>query len=204
MDDPNITMEEYIRLEKEKARRRGKVHNWETAMYGKIWDNEDVYDLGSVETEFPAIVLNDALTYGVTLSCEPTVSPFNDNKIDFRTSFDESDDEDYTPTVSCLNDLDFLKDFENEFQSPLRPIQVMDYEEQQQLLKFLLQPRPRVLSNYPGPILSQPQPAYQGTFPKDQGKGNMVEEPQKKKMTLQQIRALETTNDEEVARKIQA
>ncbi|GJS99171.1 hypothetical protein Tco_0820341 [Tanacetum coccineum] len=89
-------------------------------------------------------------------------------------------------------------------QSPLRPIQVMDYEEQQQLLKFLLQPRPRVLSNYPGPILSQPQPAYQGTFPKDQGKGNMVEEPQKKKMTLQQIRALETTNDEEVARKIQA
>ncbi|GKF16228.1 hypothetical protein Tco_0061146, partial [Tanacetum coccineum] len=25
MDDPNITMEEYIRLEEEKARRRGKV-----------------------------------------------------------------------------------------------------------------------------------------------------------------------------------
>ncbi|GKC18601.1 hypothetical protein Tco_1020751 [Tanacetum coccineum] len=32
----------------------------------------------------------------------------------------------------------------------------------------------------------------------------MVEEPKKKKLTLQQIRALETTNDEEVARKIQA
>ncbi|GJZ97325.1 hypothetical protein Tco_0669778, partial [Tanacetum coccineum] len=33
MDDPNITMEEYIRLEEEKARRRGKVYNWENATY---------------------------------------------------------------------------------------------------------------------------------------------------------------------------
>nr|GEY76578.1 hypothetical protein [Tanacetum cinerariifolium] len=53
MDDPNINIEEYIMLEEEKARRHGKVYNWETA-------------------------------------------PPNDNKIDFRISFDESDDEDYT------------------------------------------------------------------------------------------------------------
>ncbi|GJW75461.1 hypothetical protein Tco_0134831 [Tanacetum coccineum] len=33
MDDPNITIEEYIRLEEEKSRRRGKVYNWETAKY---------------------------------------------------------------------------------------------------------------------------------------------------------------------------
>ncbi|GJY53154.1 hypothetical protein Tco_0444818 [Tanacetum coccineum] len=59
MDDPNITIEEYIRLEEEKARRCGKVFNWETATYGKIWDNEDVHDLRSSETEFPAIALND-------------------------------------------------------------------------------------------------------------------------------------------------
>ncbi|GJQ93992.1 hypothetical protein Tco_0005131 [Tanacetum coccineum] len=72
MDDPNITMEEYIRLEEEKAHRRGKVYNWETATYGKIWDNEDVYDLGSVETEFPAIVFNDTLT-SEALLCELTV-----------------------------------------------------------------------------------------------------------------------------------
>ncbi|GKC07518.1 hypothetical protein Tco_0999128 [Tanacetum coccineum] len=96
MDDPNITIEEYIRLEEEKAHRRGKVYNWETAMYGKIWDNEDVHDLGSVETEFPAIVFNDTLTSEATLSCEPTVSSLNDNEIDFRISFDESDDEDCT------------------------------------------------------------------------------------------------------------
>ncbi|GJW79925.1 hypothetical protein Tco_0143900 [Tanacetum coccineum] len=82
-------MEEYIRLEEENARRRGKVYNWETATYGKICDNEDVHDLGSVETEFLSIVFNDTLTSEATLSCEPTVSYFDD--------------------------LDFFKDFENEF-----------------------------------------------------------------------------------------
>ncbi|GKD15599.1 hypothetical protein Tco_1200006, partial [Tanacetum coccineum] len=120
MDDPNITMEEYIRLEEEKARRH---------------------------------VFDDAFTSQATLSCEPTVSPLNDNEIDFRISFDESDDEDYTvifdknpfsyniisvdnlktdsendnykvnmpsfpspePMVSYFDDLDYLKDFEKEF-----------------------------------------------------------------------------------------
>ncbi|GJU54001.1 hypothetical protein Tco_1227715 [Tanacetum coccineum] len=131
MDDPNITMEEYIRLEEEKARRRGKV---------------------SVETEFPAIAFNDEVSSEKTLSCEPMVSSLND-EIDFKISFDDSDDEDYTvifyknsfsykiistndlktdsendnekvnmpslpspePTVSCFDDLDLFKDFENEF-----------------------------------------------------------------------------------------
>ncbi|GJZ79492.1 hypothetical protein Tco_0644329 [Tanacetum coccineum] len=152
MDDPNITIEEYIRLEEEKAHRRGKVYNWETATYGKIWDNKDVHDLGSVETKFLAIVFNDTLT-SEALLCELTVSSLNNDEIDFRISFDESDDEDCTvifdkksfsykiisindlktdsendndkvnipllpspePTVSCFDDLDFFKDFENEF-----------------------------------------------------------------------------------------
>ncbi|GJR48893.1 hypothetical protein Tco_1316996 [Tanacetum coccineum] len=73
MEDPNITMEQYIRLEEEKARNRGKVFNWETAKYGKIWYDEDVHDLRSIENEFPAIVFNDNLKSGETLSCEPTV-----------------------------------------------------------------------------------------------------------------------------------
>ncbi|GJV39871.1 hypothetical protein Tco_1418311 [Tanacetum coccineum] len=55
MDNPNITMEEYIRLEEEKARRCGKVYNWETAKYDKIWYDEDVHDLRSIEIEFPVI-----------------------------------------------------------------------------------------------------------------------------------------------------
>ncbi|GJS77824.1 hypothetical protein Tco_0727705 [Tanacetum coccineum] len=96
MDDPNITMEEYIRLEEEKARRHGQVYNWETAKYGKIWYDKDVHNLRSFETKFPAIVINDTLTSDEALPCEPTVSPPNNTEIDFRISFDESDDEDYT------------------------------------------------------------------------------------------------------------
>ncbi|GJW03406.1 hypothetical protein Tco_1562262 [Tanacetum coccineum] len=94
MDDPNITMEEYIRLEEEKARIRGKVFNGETAKYGKIWYDEDIHDLRSVETKFPAIALNNEVS-SETLCYEPTVSSLND-EIDFRVSFDDSDGEDYT------------------------------------------------------------------------------------------------------------
>nr|GEW06823.1 hypothetical protein [Tanacetum cinerariifolium] len=104
MDDPNITMEEYIRFEEEKARKRRKVFNWETAKYGKIWYDEDVHDLRSVETKFPAIILNDNLTSDETLSSEPWVSSLNDNEIDFRISFDESDDEDYMVKGNQEND----------------------------------------------------------------------------------------------------
>ncbi|GJX09786.1 hypothetical protein Tco_0199645 [Tanacetum coccineum] len=152
MDDPNITMEEYVRLEEEKAHSRGKVFDWKTAKYGKIWYDEDVHDLRSIETEFPAIAFNDQVSSEKTISYEPTVSSLND-EIDFRISFEKSNDEDYTvifdknsfsykiistndlktdldndndkvnmpsfpspePTVSYFDDLDFFKDFENEF-----------------------------------------------------------------------------------------
>nr|GEX51561.1 retrovirus-related Pol polyprotein from transposon TNT 1-94 [Tanacetum cinerariifolium] len=67
-------MKEYIRLEEEKVHRLVKVYNWETAKYGKIGYGEDVHDLKSVETKFPAIVLNDELTSEEALTCEPTVS----------------------------------------------------------------------------------------------------------------------------------
>ncbi|GJR71748.1 hypothetical protein Tco_0084113 [Tanacetum coccineum] len=105
-DDLNTTMEEYIRLEEEKSRRHGKVFNWETATYGKIWDNKDVHDLGSVETEFPAIVFNETLTSKASLSCEST----NDNdKVNMPLLPSPN------PTVSYFNDLDYFNDFENEF-----------------------------------------------------------------------------------------
>ncbi|GKE58273.1 hypothetical protein Tco_1497458, partial [Tanacetum coccineum] len=95
MDDPNITIEEYIRLEEEKAKKHRKVFNWETAKYSKIWYDEDIHDLGSVETEFPAIAINNEVSSEKTLSCEPTISSLNYG-IDFRILFDDSDDEDYT------------------------------------------------------------------------------------------------------------
>ncbi|GJY47526.1 hypothetical protein Tco_0436589 [Tanacetum coccineum] len=152
MDNPNLTIEEYIRLEEEKARKRGKVFNWQTATYGKISVDDDFYDVRSMEAEFPAIVVNNDFAPKDTLQCKSQVSiPVND-EIDFRISFDESDDEDYTiiydknsfsykmisvnnlkmdsendyekvmpsipslePAISCFDDLDFSKDFENEF-----------------------------------------------------------------------------------------
>nr|GEV86210.1 hypothetical protein [Tanacetum cinerariifolium]GEV89632.1 hypothetical protein [Tanacetum cinerariifolium] len=72
MDDPSITMEEYIRLEEENFQKHGKVFNLETAKYGKIWYDEDVLDLRSVETEFPVKVFNDSLKSNETPSREPT------------------------------------------------------------------------------------------------------------------------------------
>ncbi|GKF05265.1 hypothetical protein Tco_0035933, partial [Tanacetum coccineum] len=103
--------------------------------------------------KFPAIIFNDRLTSEDALSCESMVSSLNNNEIDFRISFDESDDEYYTvtfdknlfsykiisandlktdsendnekvnmplfpspePTVSCIDDLDIFKEFENKF-----------------------------------------------------------------------------------------
>ncbi|GJV42226.1 hypothetical protein Tco_1420666 [Tanacetum coccineum] len=96
MDDPNITMEEYIRLEKEKAQRHGRTFNWQSAMFGRVECYEDEDDCFiDFKTEFPAIVFDNTLTADTTLLYAPTVSPPNKNKINFRISLDESDDEDY-------------------------------------------------------------------------------------------------------------
>ncbi|GJY65468.1 hypothetical protein Tco_0467706 [Tanacetum coccineum] len=70
MDDPNLTIEEYIRLEEEKALKREKVFNWQTATYGKIRVDDDLHNLSSVEAEFPAIVINDAVAPQDELQCK--------------------------------------------------------------------------------------------------------------------------------------
>ncbi|GJZ72675.1 putative ribonuclease H-like domain-containing protein [Tanacetum coccineum] len=57
--------------------------------------------------------------------------------------------------------------------------------------------------NIPEPRRGQESPTLI-LDPKDKGKGIMKEEPKKKKLTLQQLRAAETANDEEVARKVTA
>ncbi|GJR05070.1 hypothetical protein Tco_0528054 [Tanacetum coccineum] len=100
MDDPDITMEEYIQLEAKKARRQGQEFNWETATYGKGMYFEDIDYFKDFENEFPAIVYKDALTSEPEVSTEPTVSAHHVKKVDFDfvISFDEYDDEDYTFT----------------------------------------------------------------------------------------------------------
>ncbi|GKA06504.1 hypothetical protein Tco_0685728 [Tanacetum coccineum] len=75
MDDPNITMEEYIRLEEEKARRHGRMFNWQTATFEKVKNYEDEDDCSiDFETEFPAIVFDNTLT---TTSSDPTILKLN-------------------------------------------------------------------------------------------------------------------------------
>ncbi|GKA15992.1 hypothetical protein Tco_0695739 [Tanacetum coccineum] len=105
MDDLDITMEEYVQLETERALRNGKVYNWETATYGKIWFDEDVHYLRAFETEFLTIVYNDALASKLDFSSEPTVSPQHVDEVSLKneTLLSEYDGEEYN--VISFNDL---------------------------------------------------------------------------------------------------
>ncbi|GJT83478.1 hypothetical protein Tco_1057820 [Tanacetum coccineum] len=60
MDDPNITMEEYIRLEEERAQRHGQTFNWQTTTFRKVkyYEDEDDY-FADFEAKFLAIVLGN-------------------------------------------------------------------------------------------------------------------------------------------------
>ncbi|GJW44708.1 hypothetical protein Tco_0073507 [Tanacetum coccineum] len=85
-------MEEYNRLQEEKSLSRGETFNWQTATYGKMEYREDEDDcFTNFESEFPAIVLDD--TSREALFWEPTVSPLNDNEINFRISDMDNDND---------------------------------------------------------------------------------------------------------------
>ncbi|GJW77500.1 hypothetical protein Tco_0139182 [Tanacetum coccineum] len=105
MDDPDINMEEYVQLETERALRNGRVYNWETTTYGKIWYGEDIHYLRLFETEFPAIVYNDTWASKSGLSSEPTVIPQHVDEVNLKdeTSLSEYNDEEYN--VIAFNDL---------------------------------------------------------------------------------------------------
>ncbi|GJV56909.1 hypothetical protein Tco_1457914 [Tanacetum coccineum] len=99
MDDPDITMEEYIQLMADKAQKHGDTFNWETAIYGKVpCDDSDLFN--DFEADFPAIVYNDASTSIDNVLSEPSVSIYTAIKsnIDFSISYSDSEDEDYTFT----------------------------------------------------------------------------------------------------------
>nr|GEU56999.1 hypothetical protein [Tanacetum cinerariifolium] len=115
MDNPNITIEEYIRLEEEKAQKRRKVFNWKTAKYGKIWCDEDVRDL---RISFEESGDEDYMVIFDKISFSYKIISANDLKMDLETDNEKVNMPSFPspkPTVSCLNDLDFFKDFENEF-----------------------------------------------------------------------------------------
>ncbi|GJX37562.1 putative reverse transcriptase domain-containing protein [Tanacetum coccineum] len=115
MDDPNITMEEYIRLDEEKARKRGKVFNWETTKYGKICSLNDEIDFiisfdDSDDEDYTVIFDKNSFSYKIISVNNMKMDSENNNEKVNMPSFPS-----FEPTVSCFNDLDFFKDFENEF-----------------------------------------------------------------------------------------
>ncbi|GKC17373.1 hypothetical protein Tco_1014155 [Tanacetum coccineum] len=130
MDDPNMTMEEYIKFEEEKARRHGRVFDWQTTTYGKIRVDNDLYDFRSVqissmpsipspepaiccfddldffedfENEFPAIVYNDAQTSKSDLLTKPILNHQHIDEFDDETSLPEYNEEEQN--VLYFNDL---------------------------------------------------------------------------------------------------
>ncbi|GKE90779.1 hypothetical protein Tco_1571874 [Tanacetum coccineum] len=96
MDNPNLTIEEYIKLQAEKAQRRGRTFNWETATYGKTYCDDLDFFIDS-EADYLAIVYDDELTSSENVSSKPTVSIYDAIKtdLDFSISFSDSEDEDY-------------------------------------------------------------------------------------------------------------
>nr|GEV53851.1 hypothetical protein [Tanacetum cinerariifolium] len=71
IDDPNITMEEYIQLMADKAQGHDQTFNWETATYDNVYcDDLDLFT--DIEIDFPAIVYNDASTSNQNVSSKQT------------------------------------------------------------------------------------------------------------------------------------
>ncbi|GJZ81843.1 hypothetical protein Tco_0646837 [Tanacetum coccineum] len=63
----------------------GETFNWQTTTYGKMEYCEDEDDcFTNFKTKFPAIVQDNTLTSDAAISCEPTVSPLNDNELTFE------------------------------------------------------------------------------------------------------------------------
>nr|GEU64111.1 hypothetical protein [Tanacetum cinerariifolium] len=77
MDDPNITLEEYIILEEEKAQRQGRTFDWQTARYDKIeyYENKDD-SFTNLEIEYLTMVFDDISD--VAFSHEPTVDRYDE------------------------------------------------------------------------------------------------------------------------------
>nr|GEZ74567.1 putative reverse transcriptase domain-containing protein [Tanacetum cinerariifolium] len=121
MDDPSITMEEYIRLEEERARKHAIVFN------------DMLTSEAPLSYEPMVSSLNDENDFGVSFDDsddEDYMVIFDKNSFfykqirakDLKTDLKNDNDKvnmpflpSPEPTVSYFDDLDFFKDFENEF-----------------------------------------------------------------------------------------
>ncbi|GJU46247.1 hypothetical protein Tco_1203513 [Tanacetum coccineum] len=136
MNDPNITMEEYIILEEEKAQSCGETFNWKTATFGRIRNYYEEERFTDFEEEFSAIIFGkikgnsfDSEQGGISFEesdDEDYTVIFNENSFSYKIIFVndlKTDSEDGNgnmptppkPTVDYFDDLDYFKDFEIEF-----------------------------------------------------------------------------------------
>ncbi|GJY16967.1 hypothetical protein Tco_0387389 [Tanacetum coccineum] len=94
MDDPDITMEEYVQLETERALRNGKVYNWETAMHSKICPQhvdevnlKNEPSLSDYDEKYNVISLNDLLPFNIFSVNDLKLKKDNDDdNIDIKQS----------------------------------------------------------------------------------------------------------------------
>ncbi|GJV76626.1 hypothetical protein Tco_1508210 [Tanacetum coccineum] len=121
MDDPNITMEEYIRLEEEKARKRAIAFNDQMSSKKTLSCEPTVSSLNnkidfrvlfndSDDEDYTIILVKNLFSYKIFFVNDLNTDSENDNEKVNMPSFPPPE-----PTVSCFDDLDFFKDFENEF-----------------------------------------------------------------------------------------
>ncbi|GJU34190.1 hypothetical protein Tco_1182544 [Tanacetum coccineum] len=121
MDDPNITIEEYIRLQEEKAQGRGKTFDWKTATYAlsceptesPLDNNEIVFKISFDESDDEDyMVIFDENSFSckiISVDNLKTDSEDENDEVNMPSSLSPE------PTFGYIDDLDFFKDFENEF-----------------------------------------------------------------------------------------
>ncbi|GJU46029.1 hypothetical protein Tco_1203295 [Tanacetum coccineum] len=115
MDNPNITMKEYIILQEEKALSRGKTFNWQTTTYGKReYCNDEDDSFTNFEAEFPAIILGNTNAISSQTTQGTTMGEYEAEKEDSKIEFPaivlgDTSTPSYEPTISlpCENEIDF-------------------------------------------------------------------------------------------------
>ncbi|GKA08011.1 hypothetical protein Tco_0687342 [Tanacetum coccineum] len=139
MDDTSITIEEYIRIEEEKAQRSGLVFDWKTAKFGMTEHYYEEERFSNFEEEFPAIVFGEINSDLLNSEQTGVISEYDDDEEDFETKFpaivfnasdttspceptasppnDKNDDNNIasSPNTTIDHDLDYFNDIENEF-----------------------------------------------------------------------------------------
>ncbi|GJR99984.1 hypothetical protein Tco_0316493 [Tanacetum coccineum] len=141
MDNPNITMEEYIRLEEEKACRRAIVFNYTLTSEAALSCEPRVSSLNNNEINFrisfdefddedcTVIFDKNSFSYKIIYVNDLKTDLENDNEKVNMPLFPSPE-----PTISYFDDLDYFKDFDKEFPA------IVYNDAQTSKLNFLTEP----------------------------------------------------------------